>query len=427
VNADLHIHEVKKTDLVIIPAIDGDLVQAIDNNKEYLPWITDQYRKGAEVASLCVGAFLLAGTELYKMMFNKEKEKKAVVKNRTSLDRVQDMVELKWNQFGEAGFSPSQTIVVNASTNEEIPSQVTYNENEEPVSLIFQSGLTAGGTGYYFIKKQAPKEYKARVFGRFVPERFDDFAWENDRIAFRMYGAALDGRSDNAKGIDVWVKKTSDLIINKWYKEDDYHVDHGEGVDAYNVGITLGAGNSAPLTEKGLVFPANYQKYKILDQGPLRFTFQLNYKPWKVNGMDVEEVKTISIDAGSNMNRIVDHYQFAGTNLAVAAGVTKHNDDGSGVINAEKGFISYWDQSAGNVDNGKIGVSVMIPEGERVSFEDELDHLMAKEILTPGETFVYYQGAAWSKSGYFAGERAWINYLKNYSEKLRNPLEAITY
>lgn len=64
VNADLLIHEVKKTDLVIIPAIDGDLVQAIDNNKEYLPWITDQYRKGAEVASLCVGAFLLASTGL---------------------------------------------------------------------------------------------------------------------------------------------------------------------------------------------------------------------------------------------------------------------------------------------------------------------------------------------------------------------------
>lgn len=64
VNADVTIDEVKKTNLIIIPAIDGDMAEAIENNKDYLPWITGQYAKGAEVASLCVGAFLLAATGL---------------------------------------------------------------------------------------------------------------------------------------------------------------------------------------------------------------------------------------------------------------------------------------------------------------------------------------------------------------------------
>lgn len=63
-NPDIMIQDVKKTDLIIIPALDGDLVQAIDNNKDFIPWIISQYENGAEVASLCVGAFLLASTGL---------------------------------------------------------------------------------------------------------------------------------------------------------------------------------------------------------------------------------------------------------------------------------------------------------------------------------------------------------------------------
>lgn len=64
VNADALIGEVKRTDLVIIPAIDGDLQETVEENKDFLPFIVEQYGKGAEVASLCVGAFILASTGL---------------------------------------------------------------------------------------------------------------------------------------------------------------------------------------------------------------------------------------------------------------------------------------------------------------------------------------------------------------------------
>ena len=56
--------DVEKTDLIIIPAIDGDLQAAVEDNKEFIPWITRHYKNGAEVASLCLGAFLLASTGL---------------------------------------------------------------------------------------------------------------------------------------------------------------------------------------------------------------------------------------------------------------------------------------------------------------------------------------------------------------------------
>lgn len=64
VHVDALLEDVKKTDLVIIPAVSGDLKKAIKLNEDFLPWVCRQYQNGAEVASLCVGAFLLASTGL---------------------------------------------------------------------------------------------------------------------------------------------------------------------------------------------------------------------------------------------------------------------------------------------------------------------------------------------------------------------------
>jgi transcriptional regulator GlxA family with amidase domain len=58
------IEEVKKTDLIVIPAVNGNMYEVIEANKAFFPWIVDQYKNGAEVASLCVGTFLLAATGL---------------------------------------------------------------------------------------------------------------------------------------------------------------------------------------------------------------------------------------------------------------------------------------------------------------------------------------------------------------------------
>jgi len=64
VHTNRRLKEVEKTDLVFIPALFGDIPAAVKKNKEAVPWIIAQYNQGAEVASLCVGAFLLASTGL---------------------------------------------------------------------------------------------------------------------------------------------------------------------------------------------------------------------------------------------------------------------------------------------------------------------------------------------------------------------------
>lgn len=64
VNPDALIGDVKKTDLIIIPAIHGAPQDVLERNKAYIPWIIDQYKTGAEVASFCIGAYFLAATGL---------------------------------------------------------------------------------------------------------------------------------------------------------------------------------------------------------------------------------------------------------------------------------------------------------------------------------------------------------------------------
>lgn len=66
VTPDLAVNDVTETDLIIIPAVNGEMKSVIERNKDFLPWITNHYKKGAEVASLCVGSFLLASTGLLK-------------------------------------------------------------------------------------------------------------------------------------------------------------------------------------------------------------------------------------------------------------------------------------------------------------------------------------------------------------------------
>ena len=66
VQPDCLVGDVKKTDLIIVPAMHGDLAKAIEINKAFIPWIVDQYEKGAELASFCIGSFFLAATGLLK-------------------------------------------------------------------------------------------------------------------------------------------------------------------------------------------------------------------------------------------------------------------------------------------------------------------------------------------------------------------------
>jgi hypothetical protein len=98
------------------------------------------------------------------------------------------------------------------------------------------------------VVEEPASEMKVMAYGRFVPEREDDFTWENDKVAFRVYGPSSGGKG-SVSGVDPWFKKVDYSIIDKWYanflQDISYHEDHGEGYDIYHVGPSRGVGGTA--------------------------------------------------------------------------------------------------------------------------------------------------------------------------------------
>lgn len=339
--------------------------------------------------------------------------------NSSAIDKKSETIEIAWEKL--KGLTAEKIIVTYKDAGKETPSQVIFNGKSEPQSVIFQTDINAGGTQQFVISNGIPTDYPRKVFGRQVPERYNDFAWENDRVAFRMYGEALEGKKGMAKGIDFWAKRTSKLVVNEWYKSGNYHKDNGDGVDAYHVGMTLGAGNAEPIIAGEIIYPINYTDYKILDNGPIRITFQLIYKPFLINDKTIKEVKTISLDAGSQMNMITNSYETS-THLDIAAGVTKHNGDGIGKVDAQNNFIAYWDSADGDNVNGFMGVGIVYPAKKLKEIKETKQHILA--IIDGGKEreITYFQGGGWSKSGNFNSAESWFAYLFNFSTNLKNPL-----
>ncbi len=180
----------------------------------------------------------------------------------------------------------------------EIPSQLIYDGQSDPQSLIFQADVKANGSSAYSITRGTPADYEAKAYGRFVPERMDDYAWENDRIAFRIYGPALIAKDGPSNGLDVWIKRTGKMVIDRWYADylagkNTYHDDNGEGCDCYKVGRTLGAGAMAPFIDDSLWLAINFETWQTLDNGPLRTSFRLTYPPFMADDVMVTETRTI--------------------------------------------------------------------------------------------------------------------------------------
>ena len=251
------------------------------------------------------------------------------------------------------------------------------------------------------------KSPEQKVMARFVPERADDFVFENNLIAGRFYGKALEG-NPTSPGLDIWVKLPGKLVADEWYKgamEDPgyYHHDHG-GKDCYKVAVSLGGGASVPLMDGKLCYPkTNYRSYEVLETTPEKVVFTLSYPEWEASeGVKVSLTKKLTVTADSYFTAVEDSYTFSGCDsLCVAAGLKLHSAQQTVVDSLEKSDrYAIWekasDQSA-EPEDGLIGVAVVLPGADGLLLSRELDHaLLVKEIVS-GETLSYSIGSCWSK------------------------------
>ncbi len=254
----------------------------------------------------------------------------------------------------------------------------------------------------------APKTEEQKVMARAVPERADDFVFENNLIAGRIYGKALEG-NPTAPGIDIWVKMPGKLVADEWYaaaQQDPnyYHHNHGDGKDCYKVAVSLGAGASVPVIDGQLAYPAtNYRSYEIVKQTPDTVEFVLSYPEWKAGDVTVSLDKKISVYADSYFCKVEDSYSFSGAdNLTVAAGVFRHPEQQT-IEKEHTGADRYaiWEHASDQSiepEDGMLGVAVYVPGCESVSVTEDGMHGLCSKSVKPGETFSYWFGSCWSKA-----------------------------
>ncbi len=369
-----------------------------------------------------VGGFLLAGSEMIDLLLKHSNEPIISFYNNTGLERKEEVTEIPYSQLiSKIKSYKNQFTISDALTGKEIEYQIEYRGNKNPTNVLVLLNLAPGSKMYARITDEKPSHFTPKTYARFVPERYDDFAWENDRIAFRVYGKALEQvPAEMAYGLDIWAKRTPELIINKWYKKADYHVDHGEGLDFYDVGLTLGAGSSAPYINDSIYYSKNFTTQRVLDNGPLRSTFELGYDAWSVNGMMVSESRIISLDAGSQLNKIQTTYFFNKTiRLPVVIGIVEHNGNGTFLLDERTGIMGNWEAQHGK--DGTLGVGSVIPD-KIVKMKIDNKHLLSVVNASAGKPFTYYTGAAWDKTGKITDSKEWFQYLDEFNHKLKYPV-----
>ena len=419
-----------------------------------------------------VGAFLLAGSEVYRMAILKNTKTVAIkVTNPANFWRENETVELEAEEVGTPlSGTPAFTyyggpmVVLDGLSSRVLDSQMIedniYNGSGQVVGkkarhFLFQADFAPGEIKLFYVVRNSslPAEPPpiVKTFARYVPERYDDFAWESDRIAFRAYGLALiPAEGTISSAADVWIKKDRGLIVDTMYATKHYHEDNGSFMDDYRVGKSRGCGGLGIWDGKKLYTSSNWKTQKVITTGPIRSEFELTYEAWDAgNGRKVSEVKRYSIDAGSWLTRAENTFSSEDKSpLTIGIGLAERacptNRDEFIAHDQTEGWMSYWQPE--DKPKGVTAVAIVLPKGSVQEFTNDdpnmpdskkhaavpqpthegyppIRNLLAISPAEVGKPFEYYFGACWDRSGDFTNHVQWENYVKRFAERRDQPLQ----
>ena len=339
-------------------------------------------------------------------------------------------------------------IVVRNPKGKPLPLQVTNYQHDHKGAkyddLVFPYDFAAGEKKAVFTvestDKATPPE-PACAYARQVPERHGDMAWENDRIAHRMYSVTLNSPAAGKErlrgsGIDVWAKRVPYLIVDRWYAKghDQFHKDEeGEGLDLYSIGGSRGAGGTGVWDGTKLWTSDNFVTAEVLSNGPRRAAFKLSYAPWEAGAAGMaSETKLFTVDCGRNFDTVESVFDFGASEAVVGIGITEHPQaEGfpKSVLTKDPAgrWMSFWEE---NKDGG-LGIAVILGGGETpagFAYEppakspgnaNNLLLVKAKD----GVPVRYFTGAGWNRSGQFANREAWEAHVKRHAERAVKPMK----
>jgi hypothetical protein len=371
------------------------------------------------------------------------------VSHTLELARPSETIVVPWSQVSDAlPGALLQKLVVKDKAGHVLPYQVTninptakdpLNKGVAYGELIFQHSFKAGEKSATFTvekSEQVAPVFPSKVSARYVPERLDDFAWENDKIGHRTYGPALGAPAApgsgkevlETSGLDIWFKRVDYPIVDRWYNKghDHYHHDEGEGMDMYNVGKTRGAGGTGVWDGSKLYAARNYSGWKVIANGPIRAIFELSYDAYDAAGVKVSEVRRFTVDAGHNLDQIDTTFTFAGpAQLTAAVGLNKTpTDKGQNPkitvleTRADPSLVQWLTQEK----NDAIGIAVIVPGAEPVYASDEGNLLMLAPV-TSGQPLRYFVGAGWARAGEFKSQQDWQKYVAAEAARVKSPIK----
>lgn len=338
-------------------------------------------------------------------------------------------------------------VVVKDARGRVLPAQITNYQHDHRGAqyddLVFAYDFAPDERRAVFrvqaVEKATPPE-PACAYARLVPERFDDMAWENDRIAHRMYGFALNTPAAGMErlrgsGIDIWGKRVGYPIIDRWYAKghDQLHQDgEGEGLDLYSIGGSRGAGGTG-LWDGGRLWTSdNFVSAQVLSNGPRRVAFRLSYAPWDAGAAGaVSEVKQITMDCGRNLDSVASTFDLGVPEATAAIGITEHAPPegypaGVLVKDPDGRWMSWWEENR----EGGLGVAIILAAGETAAgfaYEPPArapgngNHLLLVKARD-GVPVRYFAGAGWTGSGQFTDRAAWEQFVRAQAARAREPL-----
>lgn len=358
------------------------------------------------------------------------------VTNSLPMDREFETIDLTQKILDfPTGVKLEDCVIKEIGSNTLLTTQTVDNDGDGTMDvLLFQPKIKASSHKDFeiLISENPSREATVSCYSRFVPERTDDYAWENNKVAFRTYGPVAQKMVEDkipggtlTSGIDAWLKRVEYPIINKWYEKatngtGTYHKDTGEGLDNFHVGDSRGVGGIAVKVDGKYYYSKNFISWKTITTGPLRTSFILTYANWDAKGNKITESKLISLDYGSYLSRF--EISITGTK-SVAAGLTLHDKKGTIGTNTKEGWISYWEP----IDDSEIGTGIVTPKNTLTSFdhhvtnEKDLSNLYGN-IEVKNNKAIYYAGFGWKKGSPFQTEKEWEAYLSTFAKKIINPL-----
>lgn len=382
------------------------------------------------------GAYLMAGSELRKYVIGRDHPQKKTVTVTNPLGRFRpaETVSVPWPSGGSGDAAGLR--VFDVRHGRVIPHQLADTDGDGTTdTLLFQSNFRPGTVRDFWILEnsclgEAPSADVC--FSRPVPERLDDFAWENDLTAHRIYGPAVarpapEGEGLVSSGTDVWSKRAGAPVINEFYKRGDYHRDHGRGLDMYNVGPGRGCGGIAVFRDGKPHVSGNWASARTLYNGPVQTAFEVVYAPWDIGGgVRVAETRRVTLDAGNRFSKVRSVLNVRGAET-VKAGVGmdtgKRRNDYEAVMEDREsgGLMTAW--SRPRKDDGCLGTAVImpwVPEGRAVDAEG-CTYLLRK--VANGEPFEWYMGAVWDKASPIRSAAGWEAEARRVRECIGHPLQ----